>query len=116
MMRKVFTALCLLLAAAGSARAAEHDGRWSVLVITEKGACDPGYRYEVSVGQGRVVYAGDAAVGMDGSITPNGSVKVSVGKQGKNAIGSGRHRHLAQRRLYRTLGSRTALVVHKLKG
>jgi hypothetical protein len=87
MMRKVFTALCLLLAAAGSARAAEHDGRWSVLVITEKGACDPGYRYEVS-----------------------------VGKQGKNAIGSGRRRHLAQRRLCRTLGSRTALVVHKLKG
>jgi hypothetical protein len=76
MMRKVFTGLCLLLAAAGSARAAEHDGRWSVLVITEKGACDPGYRYEVSVG-------------MDGTITPNGSVKVSVGKQGKNAIGSG---------------------------
>ena len=90
MMRKVFTALCLLLATAGSARAAEHDGRWSVLVITEKGACDPCYRYEVSVGQGRVVYAGDAAVGMDGTITPNGSVKASVGKQGKNAIGSGR--------------------------
>jgi hypothetical protein len=78
------------LVASAPARAAEFDGRWSVLVITEKGDCDPGYRYEVMVGQGQVNYAGDAAIGMDGTIAPNGNVKVSVGRHGEHTTGIGR--------------------------
>ena len=36
--------------------AAAHDGNWSVLVITEKGDCDRGYRYKVEVANGQVRY------------------------------------------------------------
>jgi hypothetical protein len=78
------------LAAPDLARAADYDGRWNVLAITEKGSCDTGYRHEVSVGKGRVIYVGDAAIGMDGTIAANGGVKVSIGRNGESASGTGR--------------------------
>jgi hypothetical protein len=43
------------------ADAATHDGRWSVLTITEKGTCDRAYRYELRIANGKVSYAGDDA-------------------------------------------------------
>jgi hypothetical protein len=66
------------------------DGMWSVLVITEKGECDRGYRYQVKVANGRVTYAGDAAVNMAGTVSPNGAVKVSIRLGDKGADGVGR--------------------------
>lgn len=78
------------LASTGLANAAAFDGNWSVLVITEKGACDQGYRYEVAVGGGKVTYRGAEAVSMTGSITPNGAVKVAVAGGGSRmAQGTG---------------------------
>lgn len=74
----------------GFAQAAAFDGNWSVLVITEKGACDQGYRYEVAVGGGKVTYRGAEAVTMNGTVAPNGAVKVSVAGGGSRmAQGSG---------------------------
>jgi hypothetical protein len=74
-----------------TARAAAHDGNWSVLVITEKGDCDRGYRYSVHVANGRVRYSGSAAVGLNGTVTPSGVVRVSIGANGQGAAtGSGR--------------------------
>lgn len=72
-----------------SAHAANHDGQWSVLVITEKGTCDRGYRYSVRVVDGRLSYDGDAAVNMAGTVAPSGLVKVSIrmGNQGANGSG-----------------------------
>jgi phage tail sheath gpL-like len=73
------------------ANAAAHDGNWSVLVITEKGNCDRGYRYSVNVANGQVRYSGSAAVGINGTVTPQGTVKVSIGANGQGvATGSGR--------------------------
>ena len=74
-----------------SAHAAAHDGNWSVLVVTEKGNCDRGYRYEVKVADGLVRYSGDAAVGLNGTVAPNGAVSVVISANGKGAAsGSGR--------------------------
>ena len=75
--------------AASPAGAAAHDGKWSVLVITEKGNCDRGYRYDVSVADGQVRYSGDGAVIFNGTVAPNGAVKVAIrfGEQGANGVG-----------------------------
>ena len=31
-----------------------YDGLWSVLVVTEKGDCDPGYRYPIRIENGKL--------------------------------------------------------------
>jgi hypothetical protein len=69
--------------------AADHDGNWSVLVITESGTCDRGYRYNVKVNGGRLTYQGDASVEVAGSVAANGAVKVSIrlGQRGANGVG-----------------------------
>jgi hypothetical protein len=72
--------------------AADHDGNWTVLVITEKGDCDQAYRYGVKVANGRVAYSGDASVDMNGTVSPGGAVKVSIRLGEKGANGTG---HLA---------------------
>ena len=85
----------LLLGSAGaamqrSAHAAGYDGTWSVLIVTETGTCDRGYRYNVNVSNGQVRYQGDAAaVNLTGTVTPAGLVKVSikVGDQGADGTG-----------------------------
>ena len=84
-------ALLLGMAAAPRAvQAASVDGNWSVLVITEKGDCDRAYRYAVKVADGRVAYSGDAAVDMNGTVSPSGAVKVSIRLGEKGANGTGR--------------------------
>lgn len=69
--------------------AATHDGNWTVLVITEKGACDKGFRYNVAVANGHVRYRCDTSVSFNGTVEPSGAVKVSirVGEQGANGTG-----------------------------
>jgi hypothetical protein len=84
-----------LVLAATAAHAAGFDGRWSVLVITEKGDCDKGYRYEVNIAGGKVTYVGsEAGVSMTGNIAPSGQVSMTVGRSGgskdERASGSGK--------------------------
>jgi len=71
------------------ALAAAQDGNWSVLVITEKGGCDPGYRYSVIVSNGRVSYQGDAAVTFNGTVAGNGLIKVRIKGGDRDAAGTG---------------------------
>ena len=75
--------------APSAAHAAVHDGDWSVLVVTEKGNCDRGFRYDVKVSDGQVRYSGQAAVAMNGTVTPSGAVKVVISTNGKGTA-SGR--------------------------
>jgi hypothetical protein len=89
---EILAALPLAVVIAGgplAALAASHDGNWSVLVITEQGTCDRGYRYTMNVANGRVVYQGDAAVSFNGTVAPNGAVKVSIKGGDKDANGTG---------------------------
>jgi hypothetical protein len=73
-----------------AAFAATQDGNWSVLIITEKGDCDPGYRYGLKVSNGRVSYRGDSAVDLAGTVANNGAVNVSIKVGDKGASGTGR--------------------------
>lgn len=89
----IFAVLLAGLAGMGApseASAAEVDGTWSLLIVTEKGECDPAYRYVVKVANGRVSYQGDASVDMAGTVAPNGAVKVSIRLGDKGANGTGR--------------------------
>src|SRR3982074_3805431 len=68
----------------GSAGAASDgrpfDGRWSVVIQTEKGDCDAAYRYGLSIQNGNVTYAGDDAFEVRGRVAHNGKVHVRVGR------------------------------------
>ena len=81
---------CLILPASIGARAtAVHDGNWSVLIVTEQGTCDRGYRYNVNINNGHVSYQGDASVDLSGTVAPSGLVKVNIklGDSGANGTG-----------------------------
>ena len=73
-----------------SAFADTYDGNWTVLVITDKGTCDRGYRYAVHVANGQVRYSGEKSVDISGTVTTRGEVKVSISFRGQSASGSGR--------------------------
>ena len=86
-------ALCLFgaLAGAGPAHAqAAFDGSWSVLIITEAGACDRAYRYAVTISRGTVRYAGEAGIDLSGRVAANGAVTVTVRRGQQGATGRGR--------------------------
>jgi len=68
-----------LLGSSGMAAApSPFDGMWSVLVVTEQGTCDRGYRYALRVVNGVVRYEGEAAVNVNGRVAPNGTVHVII--------------------------------------
>jgi hypothetical protein len=73
------------LAFAPLARAAVHDGVWSV----EKGACDRGYRYEVKVINGHISYNGDSGINLAGTVSSDGATRVSISAGDKGATGTG---------------------------
>jgi len=68
------------------------DGLWSVLIITEKGDCDRGYRYAVRIKGGRVGHADPAnsSFRISGSVSGGGAARVSVARGNQSASGSGR--------------------------
>jgi hypothetical protein len=66
------------------------DGDWSVLIVTQGGACDPAYRYGVQIIDGTVINDGSSAAAVQGRVTPTGAVKVIVRSGNQWADGSGR--------------------------
>ena len=90
--------LCAVIATVGTLIAntsfagPAYDGIWSVLIHTEKGDCDPGYRYPIRISNGHLVNAGDTAFTISGAVAPTGAITVTVSAAGKSARGSG---HLA---------------------
>lgn len=71
---------------------AAYDGLWSVLIITDKGTCDRGYRYAVRIKSGRVAHADPAnsSFNINGRVTGNGAIRVSVARGSQSANGNGR--------------------------
>jgi hypothetical protein len=69
---------------------AAYDGNWSVLIVTNSGPCDRGYRYGLKISGGRVFYTGSLSVNVDGQVAPNGSVRVRVSAGSQGATGVGR--------------------------
>jgi hypothetical protein len=70
--------------------ASAFDGSWSVLIITQSGACDRSYRYGVQISNGQVHNAGGEPIALSGRVAPSGAVSVSVAAGGQSASGAGR--------------------------
>ena len=83
-------ALASALAPAPALARTNYDGNWSVLIVTNIGPCDRGYRYGLSIRNGRVFYEGSAAVNVDGRVARNGRVQVRVWAGSQSASGAGR--------------------------
>lgn len=79
-------------AAAPSAAKSSYDGYWSVLIITESGTCDRGYRYPVRISSGRVAHADpeNSSFNIKGRVVAGGSVRVTISRGDRSASGSGR--------------------------
>jgi hypothetical protein len=67
----------------------QFDGRWSVSVITNSGACDRGYRYRLNIENGQISYD-NPGIQVSGQVTPRGQVQVMVRAGGQQAVGTGR--------------------------
>lgn len=69
-----------------------YDGLWSVLIITEKGTCDRGYRYAVRIKGGRVGHADPASSSfrISGNVSGGGATRVTVARGNQSASGTGR--------------------------
>jgi hypothetical protein len=71
---------------------AAYDGLWSVLIVTEEGSCDRGYRYAVRIRRGKVSHADPANSSFDirGQVRKGGHIRVSVARGKQRADGTGR--------------------------
>ena len=83
-----FLGMGLWVAPAATART-PYDGLWSVLIITDSGTCDRGYRYALRIDNGVVSYD-DPSFNVSGHVAANGQVTVSVSNGGSRASGTGR--------------------------
>jgi hypothetical protein len=90
--RVVFALVAATATLATTASFAEprYDGLWSVLVMTQKGDCDPGYRYPIRIANGTLVNAGDNPFTITGKIAQTGAITVTISAGGKSAIGLGK--------------------------
>jgi hypothetical protein len=69
-----------------SRHASSYDGRWSLVVETERGACDRSYRVGVDIIKGAITYDGNAY----GRVSTGGAVRVAVSVGNQHAQGAGR--------------------------
>ena len=65
------------------------DGAWSVLVVTDQGACDRAYRYALQIADGRVFYD-NSSISVSGQVDGAGRVRVALNGGGQSASGYGR--------------------------
>jgi len=82
-----------------------YDGRWSVVISTEAGACDSSARFALQIENGRVIASNNDAT-VQGQVTPGGNVKVLVQSGGSWADGSGRLTRTGGSGLWRGQGQR----------
>jgi hypothetical protein len=65
-----------------------YDGAWSLVFVTQRGACDPSYNFNVNVSDGIITHPN--LVRFRGRVTSSGVVHASVTVQDKYAAGAGR--------------------------
>jgi len=80
----------VLGATAPAGSAPGYDGIWSVVIVTEKGACDRAYRYPIRIRNGALLAEGSSPATINGKVASNGQVTVTVSAGSKSATGSGR--------------------------
>ena len=77
-------------AAAPAVATPNYDGLWSVMIVTEKGACEHAYRYPVRISKGAVQSDGPGLINVSGKVGGNGAVTVLVSAGDKSASGTGK--------------------------
>ena len=82
----VATASTVSVAAAATA----YDGRWSLSIVTQRGACDT-YNFPVNITNGAVTFPG--LVRASGRVVAGGAVRVNVAAGDKSASGFGKLSH-----------------------
>lgn len=80
----------LTASATSNAAAPRYDGMWSVLIVTEEGDCDRGYRYPIRISNGVLANGGNDPFTISGKVAPSGAITVTVSHGDKSASGSGR--------------------------
>lgn len=82
----LFGCATLLLATAADA-ASLFDGSWNITFVTQRGDCEPAYRYSVNIENG--VITSPVVSTFKGTVSSSGAVRASVSVQDKKASGSG---------------------------
>lgn len=80
----------MVMAAAPVSATSNFDGKWSVVIVTEKGDCDRAYRYPIDIRGQNLLNAGNASFDISGKVQDNGAVAVRIAYGQKSASGSGR--------------------------
>jgi hypothetical protein len=86
----VAASAALTATTASKAASPRYDGTWSVLIVTEKGDCDRGYRYPIRISNGTLINGGSNPFTISGKVQPSGSIVVTVSSGQKSATGTGR--------------------------
>ena len=88
----VIGCVALLTSGAGTAALARtpFDGLWHVVFVTERGDCDPSYRYGVRIANGTIVGDPSAAFAMAGRVARDGAIRGSIRAGGESASAAGR--------------------------
>ena len=84
-----FFGLGLVAASAPTQASGNFDGKWSVVVVTEKGTCDRAYRYPIDIRNATLVNAGNTSFDISGKVQGDGAVAVRISYGDKSASGSG---------------------------
>ena len=86
-LRAVLFGCATLLLATGADARSVFDGSWNITFVTQRGDCDPAYRYSVNIENG--VITSPAVATFKGTVTGSGAVRASVAVGDKKASGSG---------------------------
>ena len=80
--RTALAALLLAALAPGAAASQRFDGAWGIQVLTERGECDPVYRYYIVI-QNNAVHVksmtGEVSPEVAGRINPSGRIDTRIG-------------------------------------
>ena len=80
---------CASLVTSDATAATPYDGYWSVVIVTQRGACEPAYRSSVSISDGNV-RGSDGMASVYGRVGRSGAVSVVVTSGTQSARGNGR--------------------------
>jgi hypothetical protein len=84
----ITAALLSVMPLAPAAARSAYDGPWSLDFVTQRGACDQAYHFDVNINNGIVSHPN--LVRFHGRVAPSGAVRASVTVQDKYASGAGR--------------------------
>lgn len=82
------------------------DGAWNIVFVTQRGACDPSYNFQVQITNGVLWHPNLRR--LRGHVAPSGAVSASVAVEQRYAVGSGRLSYATGRGTWRGWSGSTA--------